>query len=424
MKSRLLIFLAFVVLYHVIVTIFSFWLHRVPPYSVLVLREGLWFIWFAWVVMAYRALVHERIRRRWVPLMRALVLLVVSFGTSIALGVDVKHILVWTKYTLYYIVPFLTAIFIGMAWWSQSHDAHDAYEAWRVWETFIRGLWRLTVGILIVWWVWQTSKYFLPDFFHHLGYGPLGDYVFGQRPPLYYLTGSGGVMRRSGIFSGPNNYGYFLVATFGLYRYGIKQYLAKPWLKKLARGLFVMTLLATLSRGAIMGVLVQIVMISYVAYNAKRKVIVSAVIAGILAVGALSALKWESTRDHLIAKINSMHYVQESPLGYGLGSSWPSALSQGGIIPENHFVQLMMDLGVHGFIIRSIFWLSVMMSVRRIYINGGRYRSIVFYVTVGFVWLMLEWLFLHVLEDSMVNYWYFVVRGVVIGYVGMMREVE
>jgi len=94
MKSRLLIFLAFVVLYHVIVTIFSFGLHRVPPYGVLVMREGLWFVGFAWVVLAHRELVHAWIRRRWVPLIWALVLLIVSFGTSIALGVDVKHILV------------------------------------------------------------------------------------------------------------------------------------------------------------------------------------------------------------------------------------------------------------------------------------------------------------------------------------------
>jgi hypothetical protein len=353
--------------------------------------------------------------------MWALVLVIVGFITSIALWVDVQHILVGTKYTLYYIVPFLTAVFIGTAWWSDSRVDPDQDQAHRNWDTFIRGLWRLIVAIFMIGWIRQTSKYFFPHVFYDLGYGPLWDYVFGHHPPIYYLTGSGGVMRRSGIFSGPNNYGYFLVATFGLYRYGIKQYLAKPWLKKLARGLFIVTLLATLSRGAIIGVLVQIVMISYVAYNAQRKVILAAIVAGVVAVWALSALKRESTRDHLIAKLHSMQYVQASPLGYGLGSSWPSALSQWGIIPENHFIQLMMDLGVHGFILWGVFWLTVMMTVRRIYINGGRYRSIVFYVTVWFVWLMCEWLFLHVLEDSMVNYWYFVVRGVVIGYVGMMK---
>lgn len=46
----------------------------------------------------------------------------------------------------------------------------------------------------------------MPDLFYQIGYAPLGDWVFGQNPPLYYLTGPGGYTRLSGIFSGPNNY--------------------------------------------------------------------------------------------------------------------------------------------------------------------------------------------------------------------------
>jgi hypothetical protein len=55
------------------------------------------------------------------------------------------------------------------------------------------------------------------------------------------------------------------------------------------------------------------------------------------------------------------------------------------------------------------------MMIRRIYVRAGSRRSWVFFLTVGFVGLMLEGLFLHVLEDSMVNYWYFILWGFVIG---------
>lgn len=146
-----------------------------------------------------------------------------------------------------------------------------------------------------------------------IGYGPLGDYVFGAHPPLYYLTGPGGLIRWSGVFSGPNNYGYFLVASFGLYWYGIQQYVKGRGLKTLAWILYAVTLLATMSRGAILGVLVQIVLISYVEYNAKRKIVLAAIIMGLCTVAGLSALKRESTLAHLQAKLGSLVYVQNAP---------------------------------------------------------------------------------------------------------------
>jgi hypothetical protein len=54
-----------------------------------------------------------------------------------------------------------------------------------------------------------------PDLFSRLGYElKLDDFRFGAKPPLYYLTGYEGTLRRQGLFAGPNNYGYFLVAFF------------------------------------------------------------------------------------------------------------------------------------------------------------------------------------------------------------------
>jgi len=35
----------------------------------------------------------------------------------------------------------------------------------------------------------QFAKLFFPDFFTWIGYGPLDDFAYGIRPPLYYLTG-------------------------------------------------------------------------------------------------------------------------------------------------------------------------------------------------------------------------------------------
>ncbi|MDR0606908.1 MAG: hypothetical protein LBG52_00820 [Candidatus Peribacteria bacterium] len=63
----------------------------------------------------------------------------------------------------------------------------------------------------------QALKLVRPEFFSRIGYElHLDDRQFDQKPPLYYLTGWEGTLRRQGLFSGPNNYGYFLVAFFPL----------------------------------------------------------------------------------------------------------------------------------------------------------------------------------------------------------------
>jgi hypothetical protein len=328
--------------------------------------------------------------------------------TSIALGADVAHIAVWIKYTLYYIMPFLTALYLGTV----RHVEYDkkAFGKW------IYLIWRWILVIILVGWVWQIAKNIFPDFFAFFGYWPLGDYVFGAKPPLYYLTGPRGIQRLSGIFSWPNNYWYFLVVFFWLFWYGVRAYIKDRSWKFILRWLYCATILATLSRWAILGVLIQVLLISYVIYNTKRRIILVASLAGLLAVVWLSALKWQSTLAHINAKLASLQYVQQAPLWYGLWSSWPSIHSQWWYLPENFFIQLMLDLWIHGFIIRALFRIATFLVISRIYKRTNLSRNLIFFVSVWFVGIMLEWLFLHVLEDSMVNYLYFVVRGIVLGY--------
>ncbi|MEI7478165.1 MAG: hypothetical protein WCJ81_06895 [bacterium] len=57
-----------------------------------------------------------------------------------------------------------------------------------------------------------------------------------------------------------------------------------------------------------------------------------------------------------------------------------------------------------------------MIAIRAIYRKNPVSRTLLFFLSVGFVGIMFEGLFLHVLEDSMVNYIYFIVRGIIVGY--------
>ena len=83
-------------------------------------------------------------------------------------------------------------------------------------------------------------------------------------------------------------------------------------------------MLWTLSRGAILGIFLQLIALAFVLFHAKRKYIWWIVAGAIVVVGALSILKRGSTMAHLRAKFGSLSYVAANPFGYGLGSSGPS----------------------------------------------------------------------------------------------------
>lgn len=50
----------------------------------------------------------------------------------------------------------------------------------------------------------------------------------------------------------------------------------------------------------------------------------------------------------------------------------------------------MMDLGLHGFVMWAALWLIIILMIRRVYVRAGNRRSWVFFLTVGFVGLMVE----------------------------------
>lgn len=135
------------------------------------------------------------------------------------------------------------------------------------------------MGIVILGRVWQFGKLFFPDFFFSLGYGKLDDFHFGVNPPLYYLTGFEGALRWQGLFSGPNNYGYFLVLFFSLILYFFpfkKQLSFFSWIKEnrlsfLVTALWIVSICATISRAALLGLVLLLVMACFPVLKQHKK---------------------------------------------------------------------------------------------------------------------------------------------------------
>lgn len=122
---------------------------------------------------------------------RIIFISILLFGVAISLlkGKSMYDIFVGIKYGLLYLFIFLSATFLG--WISTENTTNK----------FLKFLKYTLITTLIVGFLRQGLKFIWPDFFLNIGYGPLNDFKFGVKPPIYYLTGYQGTERRQGIFS-------------------------------------------------------------------------------------------------------------------------------------------------------------------------------------------------------------------------------
>lgn len=399
-------------LYHVLVTVVVYgWGWHQPEFLVIV-RDGLWFVLFAVALIVYRKKIRVYLQHTWYLWLLFFILAAVSYAISFVHQRTASDMIVGAKYGLQFFVIFLSSIFFGMVFvqYPQKDYSH-----------LLKRLFYLLVALLIGWLMWQGAKMVWPDVFYAIGYAPFGDWVFGHNPPLYYLTWPGGYPRLSGIFSWPNNYWYLLVAVFGFWWRYIRTSVVEMKTRIALWVLFALSVVGTLSRGAIMGIFLQLIALAFVVFRAKRKYIWWLVAVGVGAVVLLSLMKRGSTLAHLRTKLGSLSYVWANPRGYGLGSSWPSIHTwHGTILPENFFVQVLIDIGIPWLILWLFFWYVVLRNTRTIKKKSTMEQRtstlLLTCLSFSFLWLMLEWMFLHVFEDSMVNYWFFILWGIVYGY--------
>jgi hypothetical protein len=163
-------------------------------------------------------------------------------------------------------------------------------------------------------------KLLQPDFFSRLGYAlKLDDFHFGSKPPLYYLTGYEGTLRRQGLFAGPNNYGYFLVAFFPLMllffspllggggsksRRGLLKQLSL--FERINLGILTLRILAmlmTLSRAVILGGILVLLITNRNRIKQKKKLLLRGGLSVVAVLVLLSVWKWDSTVGHLTSKL-------------------------------------------------------------------------------------------------------------------------
>lgn len=428
------IFLIFIILYHIIVTVICygiFWGQYQEIFSFI--RDGIRMIFFIIAIITHRKHCKQFLKTWKYPLISIGAIFVFSIVVSQFLGKWRYDILIGIKYGVRYLIIMISAACIGY------FLAYEKSQEKLI--RFLRMFFSTIIMIVIVWFLRQLTKLMIPEFFHRIGYGPLKDFVFGDNPPIYYLTGYQWTLRRQGIFAWPNNYGYFLIAFLPVILLVIKQRLSSikkfiitnktVLLNSTIIFIRIAAIIMTLSRTAFIGGIIWLALTNITWIKSHKKIArtgLGIIIAGLI---GLSILKGESTLGHIQAKFGSIKYIIQQPGGYGLGTSGPAIHHNGTILPENYYMQLMLDIGTIGFLLRTIITLQIMWLARKIQtklksiqMNANEWMiyRVRTWLNIGRFSLLVMGVFLHVFEDSMVNYLFFVIWWILTGYLSTYIE--
>lgn len=296
----------------------------------------------------------------------------------------------------------------------------------------VKRLQRGLIITIIIGFLRQFAKLIAPDIFGFLGYElKLDDFQFWEKPPLYYLTGYEGTLRRQGIFSGPNNYGYFLIAFLPMillfFGEKIKNLKTISLFQRINIGIIALRILAigmTLSRSAILGGILILILLNWKTIKTQKKLLIRGGSILLIAIAGLSLLKRESTLWHITQKLSAIPQIISHPIGYGLGSSGPAIHHNGTLLPENYYFQILLDMGTLGFLLRAITIFQILgmhyaikKTLAKKNLNKEQQTQYLLLqrMQMGFLGLLCIGMLLHVFEDSMVNYLFFSIYGILLG---------
>ena len=402
------------VFYQVISTFFVYGIRLCESSYPALIREWIWLLFlFVVLILWYKKFkpYWKHWKKTWIAF---IILIVVSVLFSLLKDVSRSNMFIWIKYWFRWTFILISASFFG----------YVISEKWQK-SKLIQILPRVLVWIVWAGFLWQWAKLLRPDFFYSLWYGGLDDYSYGENPPIYYLTWYEWTLRWQWFFSWPNNYWYFLVAFLPLvWRFFTSKIKKKEdtVLSILALVVRMAWMVATLSRAALVWMVVVFVALYRSKLKSKKRWLIRGWIWLLAVLAILSVLKRESTVGHITSKLSTIPEVISEPLWHGLGSSWPAVHYEWKYLPENYFLQIMLDIGTVWFLVWTFMLMCLLLVQYKVIwlskwklTNEEEYQLQVLYkLQMWFFALFVMWLFLHVFEDSMVNYLFFTIYGIVL----------
>ncbi len=192
----------------------------------------------------------------------------------------------------------------------------------------------LWVGAVVS--LYGIATFFLPDsFFYWLGYSDLHSLYVAKQPIAAFQQIGGTSLRRiQSTFSGPNQFGVWLLLPIGIaLRYELRALnLVQKSIVHIVCRLPLLALLLTFCRAAWIGVFGMILFSLYPWIKpriTRGRFLASIFLFGLLLFGALvsfpdTLLRLSSTRGHIERPIQALQKMVAHPFGLGLGSAGPT----------------------------------------------------------------------------------------------------
>lgn len=396
-------FLLFIGFYHILHTVIVFWIFD-GEISLLfsIIKELIWFFFVLILVLFNFRLFVKFLYQNLFLTILLLLLLFYSIFLSLLININLHNLIIGFKYSIYYFFIFFSSVFI---WYIVYKKNIYLMKYNKLFFYFI-------IFLLWLWIIFQFWKNILPNFYYFIWYWAIWDFIQWENPPIYYRTWAWWIQRMSWIFSWPNNLWYMLVLFFWFISYFL---LKKCKNRLLYIWIYLFNLIFTMSRWAIVWVIFQIpFLLRYFKEKLlfiNKKFIIISVFIWMIWFLSLFFIKKDSTYEHFKRTFSNIDVFYEKPFWYWLWSSWPSAhYNNTDLIPENIHIQILIDI----WFIWYIFWISIFLYIiHKSYIiflkNKSEISNITFILSIWLFWLLFEWIFLHVFEDSMVNYLFFVI---------------
>ena len=429
-------FFVLIAVYHIIVTVLWYWIMWWESQILIsIWRDLIWLLFIVAMFLGNISHIKDYLKKWKNVWIWFIGLLLFSIWVSALNWQSIANMMIGIKYWFFYLFIFLSASFVWYIWLKKIKTQHINW-----FQYFL--MWIVVFGFL-----WQIMKVIRPEIFMNIGYGKFDDFYFGSNPPIYYLTGFEWTTRWQWLFSWPNNYGYFLVAFLPLILLWRSKWVKSiGWLFEKIKNIFLMptqsssilfvvlrilAIAMTLSRAAVIGAILVFVLLAKDWIKKNKKTSIALFWIMILWVVWLSVIKSESTIWHIQAKLWYIWEIIDNPLWHGLGSSGPAVHHEWTMLPENYFMQIMLDIGTVGFIIWTIVLFQMLLIFKNISLNINnnkldtsdqiaflQWKRLYLWRTI----LLVIGLFLHVFEDSMVNYLFFVSFGLLSGYMSSLYK--
>ena len=145
-------FFIIIAVYHVIVTILSYWMNLwISQTNISIIRDGLRICFAVLVAIWSENWIKWYLKKWWKVWLALWILILFSLLISCLKWVSLSNMMIWIKYWFYFLIIFLTSTFVWYVWIKKFNIKDFSWIQY------------LLMWILWKWFIWQILKIVKPD---------------------------------------------------------------------------------------------------------------------------------------------------------------------------------------------------------------------------------------------------------------------